>query len=244
MKLIQLNMANGRLLQPLLRFLNEQQADVICLQELEDTAEFDRHLVDIKRASGLTHHYFSPLSGYMMQGSFYEVGDCILSRTPIAEAQTILLHGAYDPDWQRLNPDYNNCRNLQSVKITIDGTVYHILNSYGYHIFGSKQGNEVTMRIMDTICDHIDTLLVRGEGPVIFASDTNLAPDSSSMMRLNTTLRNLCVEHDVKTTRNFVAKRLTDEVVDYICVSQDMVAKAFTVSNAIVSDHLALMLEI
>lgn len=240
MKLIQLNMANGRLLPPLLRFLKAEQPDIICLQELEDTKAFPDQLQAIHEASGLEHVYFSPLAGYMIAGSFYEVGDATYSRYAIEQADTIPLHGAYDPDWRCLNANHNACRNLQSVCVTVDGTPYHIVNYYGYYVAGSKQGNDETMRIMDMICDYIETL----DGPVIFASDTNLVPDSPSMARLNSILRNLCVEHDVKTTRNFVAKRLTPEVIDYICVSPDVAVRSFRVADEVVSDHQALILEI
>ncbi len=237
MKLIQLNMWDGRLIRNMLTFLQDQQPDILCLQELEHFPDVDYHLHDIQQATGLNHVYFSPALEYTHFGRSCLWGNCILSRYPFLERDSFFVSGDFTPGW-KLGDDFNK-RNVQRVKVETPAGIVNILNHHGVHVSGSKVGNETTNAIMTRIDDYIQTL----PEPTIFTGDFNLTPDSPSLANLNATMSNLVVDYNIKTTRNFTAKRPV-EVIDYIYVSKDIEIKSFVVPDDVVSDHQALVLEI
>ncbi len=85
-------------------------------------------------------------------------------------------------------------------------------------------------------------------GPLIFCGDLNVKPSSPSLKPLNSLgLRNLTTEHHVSTTLSAVhrapeADRLS-VAVDYIFVSPEIKVQNFQVSEELLSDHKALILE-
>lgn len=237
MKLIQLNMWEGLLEHPLLRFLENEQPDILCVQELKHSDAIPFILEDIKDRTGLAYHYASPLLGYDHAGYHFNWSNGIISRYPFVDTQTHWVHKQYNPHWN-MGEDFN-FRNFQHAVVETDGQAYNLVNYHGYHVSGTKMGNDITMGIMNDIGDYIDGL----SGPVILTGDFNLTPDSPSLARFNRNMRNLCVETNVQTTRNAMAKR-ADELIDYIYVSNDIHVKSFTVSDAIVSDHQPLILEL
>lgn len=237
MKIIQLNMWNGALENPLLRFMEQQQPDILCLQELEYTTQVPSLLDALTEKTGMIHHHVSPLLGYEKAGIRVDWSNCIMSKFPFQETHTQFVHKDYNPSW-RGDEDFNH-RNFQHVRIQHDDIDLNVVNYHGYHVKGTKLGNDVTTAINQKISDYIQGL----DGSSILTGDFNLAPDSPSLSVFHGVMRNLCVESDIKTTRNFIAKR-PDEVIDYIFVSNDITVKNFHVPDDVISDHQALILEI
>ncbi|HEY1096153.1 MAG TPA: endonuclease/exonuclease/phosphatase family protein [Alphaproteobacteria bacterium] len=238
MKLIQLNLWDGRLIRNIEQFLQDQQPDILCLQELEFYPDHaDWHLAALKKVTGLEHHYFSRALGYKHFGKDCEWGNCIISRYPLLDKHSHFVHGEYDPDWY-IGKDFNK-RNVQSARVETPAGTFNIVNHHGLHVPGTKLGNDLITSVMQGIYDHIVTL----GGPTILTGDFNLAPESPSLNVLNDNMRNLCVENNIETTRNFTAKRLV-EVCDYIYVSRDIKVKNFYVPDDIMSDHQPLVLEL
>jgi endonuclease/exonuclease/phosphatase (EEP) superfamily protein YafD len=78
-------------------------------------------------------------------------------------------------------------------------------------------------------------------GPVILTGDFNLVPGSKSLEPLNKMLRNLSIEFRLSTTRNQLTHK--NEVCDYIFVNDKVQVKQFEASDALISDHKALILD-
>ncbi len=71
--------------------------------------------------------------------------------------------------------------------------------------------------------------------------DLNLSPDSPSLKALNDQLANLSVTHGLERTYNQFSS--VDTVCDYIFVNDQVKVDDFRMSEAVISDHKALILE-
>jgi len=90
--------------------------------------------------------------------------------------------------------------------------------------------------------------LKKTPAPFILSGDFNVTPETETASMFNDLARNLTVENNVKNTLNgeiHPAKNLFPPglAVDYIFVSQDINVKTFKVVEESLSDHLGLMLE-
>lgn len=241
MKVIQLNIWGGKLGLEVIKFLKTEQPDFVCLQEVNDLQGpsgygFFATLDEIKTGAGMQYAYMSPRhsSRYMERELAY--GNATLSNLPFTDSRTIFTHGQYKRNFDVTKYD-DNSWNLQIMTIQTGKTLLHILNYHGYHIVGSKAGNDETLRHMRLIADVIDTL----EGPFILCGDFNLTPDTPSIAVLDAKLTNLSTTHGLQTTCNQFTP--IDGVLDYIFTNELVQAQRFEMSEAVVSDHNALILE-
>jgi endonuclease/exonuclease/phosphatase family metal-dependent hydrolase len=71
--------------EPIINFLRQQDADVICLQEFfeSDKPQYVQNIEFMKQALGMPYHYF--VDDYRVPKKIYEVGPIIFSRYPILE---------------------------------------------------------------------------------------------------------------------------------------------------------------
>ena len=76
----------------------------------------------------------------------------------------------------------------------------------------------------------------------ILCGDFNLLPDTKSMGILEKGMLNLIKKFDIKTTRNKLYER-EEKHADYVLISPGITVRKFTVIDAVVSDHLPLLLE-
>ncbi|HVA11268.1 MAG TPA: endonuclease/exonuclease/phosphatase family protein [Candidatus Dormibacteraeota bacterium] len=241
MKLIQLNIWGGRLGDQLNDLLSSEKPDVLCLQEAID---LDRgrgalftSIGEISEAIGLKYHYMSPAFSFNFMHRKAHFGNCIISRLPFVSQETVFTGREYEVDFD-WTEHTQNIRNLQHVQLRLpDGELLHVFNHHGHHNYADKNGDDETIRQCSLIADKIKAI----SGKRILAGDFNLVPHSKSLQPINTLLRNLTAEANLRTTRTELTK-LT-EPCDYIFVSDDVKVKSFTASDALVSDHQALIME-
>ncbi len=240
MKLILINIWEGRLTRPLEDLLRAEKPDVLCLQEViritGDTAGIFLTLEEIQEILGYKYVFFSPVFTMGFMRRMADFGNAIVSKFPITARETLFTNDEYVPDYDYLEHS-QNIRNLQYVKLDTPSGVVHVLNHHGHRIPDHKNGDAETMRQCQLIADFVSKL----EGKVVLAGDFNLVPTSPSLAPINSLLKNLTVKSGVKTTRNELTHKT--EVCDYIFVSKDVKVKSFRVDDAIVSDHKALILE-
>jgi endonuclease/exonuclease/phosphatase family metal-dependent hydrolase len=240
-KIIQLNIWGGKLGQQIIDFLHDEQPDFVCMQEVNDLKgragyKFFATLDEIKDEAGFAHSFMSPTYSSRYMERELEYGNAILSQRPLAASETIFTRGKYMRHFD-VTKDDGNIRNLQHATIQVGGKDLHILNHHGYHIHGSKAGDHESLEAMQHIARVIGTL----GGPVILCGDFNLAPDSESLTIINEKLTNLSVKHGLKRTYNQFNS--IDEVCDYIFVNDQVKVQRFKMSEALISDHKALLLE-
>lgn len=241
MKLIQLNIWGGRIDYPLKDFLSNEKPDILCLQEAinlkEDRGVLFTSVNEMREAIEADDYYMSPAFSFNLMHRKADFGNCIISKLPIIQRETIFTGRDYEPDFD-WTQHTQNIRNLQHVQVKMpSGELLHLFNHHGHHNYTDKDGDAETVRQCGIIADKIKTV----SGTKILAGDFNLVPHSKSLQPINKLLRNLTLEADLSTTRTALTK-LTDPC-DYIFTSEDVKVVSFAASDALVSDHQALILE-
>jgi endonuclease/exonuclease/phosphatase family metal-dependent hydrolase len=240
MKLVQVNIWCGKLGHQLVEFLKREQPDIVCMQEVNDlkghAGPLFTTLDEIKEASDFRHTVVAPALSYRFMNRMLTFGNAIMSNLPMSNHNLIYTRGKLTKNYDILEDDIN-VRVLQHVNVTIGNTPINVLNHHGHYIPNTKLGSEETLRQMQIIADYLDQL----SGPIILCGDFNLAPSSKSLMLINDRLINLSVQFGLKNTYNRI--HVNHEVCDYIFVSPEIKVKKFQASDALVSDHKALILE-
>jgi endonuclease/exonuclease/phosphatase family metal-dependent hydrolase len=241
MKIIQLNIWGGKLGQQIIDFLQTEKPDIVCMQEVNDLPgrsgyKFFATLDEIKTEGGLGEAFMAPTytSRYMERELGY--GNAILSTYPISSTKTIFTNGAFKHNFD-VTKNSGNIRNLQVATVDTPGGKLNILNHHGYHIPYTKAGNDETLRQMRIIAETIDTLT----GPTILCGDFNLSPDSQSIGLINDKLTNLSIVYKLR--RTYSQLSVVEAVCDYIFVNDAIKVRNFQMSDELVSDHKALILE-
>jgi endonuclease/exonuclease/phosphatase family metal-dependent hydrolase len=241
MKIVQLNIWGGKLGRQIIDFLVHEKPDFVCMQEVNDLKgragyKFFATLDEIKEGTGFAQAFMSASYSSRYMERELEYGNAILSQFPALAAKTIFTRGEYMRNFD-ITKDDGNLRNLQLVTVEVNGTSLNILNHHGHHVPDTKMGNDETARQMGVIADVVESL----DGPVILCGDFNLAPGSQSLASLNGKLTNLSIKYELKRTYNQFS--LVNEVCDYIFVNDLVKVRHFEMSEALVSDHNALILE-
>jgi endonuclease/exonuclease/phosphatase family metal-dependent hydrolase len=240
MKLLQINAWAGKLGYPLLNLFSEEKPDILCAQEVidihGDTGGFFWAIEKMQEVLKTDYTLFSPVFSFPFMRRQADFGNCIMSKFPIREEETIYTYEKYNPNFD-INEDEYNVRNMQHVVIVIGKKSLHVLNHHGYHNYHHKNGSGETARQMELISKYIDKL----DGPIILAGDFNLKPQSKSLGKINRQLINLSIKYGLKTTRTILTNKR--EVCDYVFVNDQVKVNKFYASEAIASDHQALVLE-
>jgi endonuclease/exonuclease/phosphatase family metal-dependent hydrolase len=239
-RLIQLNVWGGRLENTLKDFLSAQKPDIICLQEAisykKPNPAFFYSIENMQKLCDLPYLAFGPVFTFNLMRGSAGFGNCIISRFPIQKTEIVFTRLEHNEDFDFNEDDYN-ARNFIHGQIDINGKMVHVLTHHGFHVPEHKEGTNETLAQMQHLRDYVASL----EGPIILTGDFNLVPHSKSLELINSQLQNLSISHNLKTTRNaFTYKR---EVCDYIFVNDEIHTERFSVSEELVSDHKALILE-
>lgn len=261
MKLLSLNVAlfekNNEKLKT---FIEEQNVDIICLQEvtkkIDQQANDDYISIDSINSSSarLPHSFFAPtwvLSKFEKTnfhgkdlfrfelGGNVEFGQYTKSVYPIIKGQNIFVQNnfSYITDWSKW-PD-EDYRAVQITDIKLPNTKLRILNYHGIWS-KDKRGTDKTLRA----CQRINELANEVDYPTVICGDFNLFPETPSMHVFSEHI-NLLNKYDVRSTRPD-SNELNQEqrnVVDYILVSKSVTVNNFKVIDSDVSDHLPLVMD-
>lgn len=240
MKIMSLNMWQGRLERVLLKHLEASGVDFACMQEAVQYDGQSLGLISSHRkvgsSLGLDEQFFSKIISSKLGDKELAFGNATFSNIPFVQTNTIFTRGTYNSDFNLDKDDYN-IRAFQHALVEINGRKLHILNHHGHHIHAHKLGDDETMRQVKQILEYIKHL----EGSVILCGDFNLSPESDSIKLIDEKLINLSVEYKLSTTRSKLTHK--NEVCDYIFVSNDVKVNSFVMDDAIISDHNALILD-
>ncbi len=252
MKLIQVNAWLGRISGPLARLVKQEQPDLVCMQEalrtthpvLHGFADQINFIDDIKVAGNFLHEFFAPNWGFNFGSVKVDEGLTILSKHPLQNEQAFHAHQHYHLRKDR-SDSLNNSRNWQACSVNLPNGKRLSLANYQGYLDGEKGvGTEVTIETMRKVCDKVAAL----PPPCIFCGDFNVWPGTPALRVLDSLgLRNLTVENHIPTTLSS-AHRAPDEdraraTCDYILVSPEIQIEDFRISEEIVSDHKALIVE-
>ena len=239
-KVLQLNVWDGRMKGALTRFLREHDYDIVCFQEAVWSEENNTHLShfvdtleDLIEASGLSYDAHVANWGTPMNdgSATLSEGIAILSRWPITNVEKKIVHGNF------------SCATKFNIK---DGAVdhaYYVLKTKlengltveTYHGYWKPDpmGDEETVNCMRQAAD----MLRDEQGPVLMCGDFNVIAESPAMRELDF-LTDMTAETGTKQTLMNL-KFVKDVACDHILVSKDIKWSDFEVHKELVSDHAA-----
>src|SRR6185295_9824987 len=231
LKLIQLNIWQGRILIAVSRFLKEQDADIVCMQEVFSsdvyipTLEALNSLENLQKNLGYEYLYYEPALSFETAGVAVRTGNAILSKYPLEDCRAVFTNNSFHhvDDWATNKP---NTRNLQLAKVVLpEGKSITLANHHGYHE-PNDIGSEKTVEAMKIAANE----LKKTEGPLIFAGDLNVRAESPAMRVFDGWLEDLTASHHVEDTLTVFGK-VSGVPCDHILVSEDVQVKKFEVSD-------------
>jgi endonuclease/exonuclease/phosphatase family metal-dependent hydrolase len=247
MKLVQLNLWQGRIIRHAVHFIEQEKPDILCMQEIyaseRDVPTWDAFssVRLIRDVLPHEHFFFAPLYSFEVAGRPVTMGNAILSRFPIHNKHIEFVNGHYVPNiaTENLTPD---TRNFQSCELELpDGKRLSVVNHHACWD-GTPKGSPRLREKMQIVKEHIDTL----PRPLILTGDMNVVPTSETMQIFNGTLENLTETHNAKTTLTQLARALdNDNIVpcDNTLVSPEIKVTRYEVSDYLVSDHKGIIVE-
>ncbi|HJQ08297.1 MAG TPA: endonuclease/exonuclease/phosphatase family protein [Candidatus Saccharimonadales bacterium] len=242
MKLLQLNIWQGRLLDTLVPYLEDEHPDFLCLNEVF-SSQLQRQpfgmygsLERIRAALPGHQYYFAPTFGFEVLGEQVQYGNAVLSRLPIATADTVFLTGAYT--MLQNARSITSGRNMQLVTVQVDGRTLIIGNM---HCSWSNNPNTgPTATELQKVAAKVQDI----QGPLILAGDCNASYDDEAMIPVQRVLYDLSGEKHVKTTFSPLSPVADPLPYNHILVSDHITAHRFKVEeNLLISGHLPLVLE-
>jgi endonuclease/exonuclease/phosphatase family metal-dependent hydrolase len=251
MRVMQVNVWQGRLIRPLLDMVAAVEPDIILTQEIytypspiQPTSpwNFFGTLEFMAQRGDLQHYYFSPSSTFSMFNKELGYGNAVLSRYPILESTTHYTsdkHAIRHEDLSSLGG--NDSRNFQHLVLELDGRRLNVINHHG-HWVNQPLGDDVSTQRLRTVASYINGLI----GPVIVGGDFNLLPTSPAMSEFIAAakLRDVRATSTITTTLS-AAHYLREPIVcDYILGSADITISQLTALQPLVSDHKALLAEV
>jgi endonuclease/exonuclease/phosphatase family metal-dependent hydrolase len=241
MKLITLNTWGGRVHSPLLQFFKQNQdVDVYCLQEIYHNSnkalvgsEFydDAFNIYNEIQAELPNHngYFRPSFG-----ETYGLSVFIKKDIKVNEEGDISIYEVSD-----YVSGGNHPRNLQWIKMEINGSSLNILNVHGLWNGNGKTDTEDRLTQSENIIKFLKTL----NNPFVLCGDFNLLPETESLKKFEQFgLRNLIKENNIVSTRTTLYTK-EHRFADYVFVSGGIKVKEFRVLPNEVSDHSPLFLD-
>lgn len=243
MRLVTLNIWGGRVFKPLMNFFitHREDTDIFCLQEvfnnpsdanskIQPEAKQDIYrdiemvLPDFKGYMAPTQDNEESLTVFVNNNlEILEIGDKFVYRFRNAmENRDASTYGI----------------NVQYIKFKAAKVEYLICNLHGHWTPNFKGDNAARLEQSRNIKAFLDSF----RGKKILCGDFNLAPNTTSMEILESSMKNMIKEYKVTSTRSPLYRK-DIKFADYVLVSPDVEVNRFEVLPVTVSDHLPLLLD-
>jgi endonuclease/exonuclease/phosphatase family metal-dependent hydrolase len=262
MKLLCLNVsvfdANN---QALAHFIQEQNPDILCLQEVTRRIDdaVDEQYISLPAIDAVTRHLSQCMYGpssirekmelkkFHGQDTFLfdfdgklDFGNYTKSPYPLTFAQNIFVqkHYGYTSDFAMSPEDYPG--SFLVCDFSLKEKPLRVINYHGIWT-QHKHGNENTLAANKKILE----VAKEAPGEVIICGDFNLFPDTPSMRVFEKDFTSLVDLHKIQTTRPKTNElsHLPRNVVDFVWVSAGIKTTHFQVLVSDVSDHYPLIVE-
>ena len=254
MKIITLNIWGGEAGRgKLLSFFDAyKDVDIFCLQEvwsapypeLEGVSTAnkvtDQSLImtegmqDISKV--LTDHtpYFRP-----HYGEHFGIIMFIKNNLDVLEEGDIFVH--HEKGYLPEGDQGHHARNLQYVKVWVDGKECMVLNFHGLWNGQGKGDSDARLQQSEKIVSFVKS---QDTESFILCGDFNLSPDTQSLKMIEEiSAKNLISEYGITSTRTSLYTK-ENKFADYVFTGKDILVKDFKVLPDEVSDHAALYIEI
>lgn len=240
MKIISLNTWGGRIHEPFLNFLKEnEEVDIFCFQEVYKDAfgiekEYLEDSLDLYNdiSKMLPNHkgYFRPSIG-----DHYGLAIFVKSSIHVLEEGDVTIY-----DVQNYEGGGNHSRNLQYIKIQDKDKVLCVANVHG--LWNGQGKTDTNERVEQS--KRIVNFLQGINEDIVLCGDFNLLPETQSISIVEDFgLRNLIKDFNIISTRTSLYEKPV-KFADYVFISQKIKVNDFKVMIDEVSDHSPLWLEI
>jgi len=219
--------------EPIINFLKDQNADVICLQEFFES-ENPKYLANIefmKKEFGMPYHFF--VDDYRQPRNVYKVGPVIFSRFPIIQTN----RNEYS------NSSLAAVESLISADIDVNGTIFRVYTTHLQSVLFRKKefrNLEKIKNVEDSLLDASKSIvkklkqaysyrggqakLVRQElngcpYPLILCGDFNDVPNSYTYFHIKGALQDAFLERGFGIGRTYASLSPTLRI-DYMLVSK------------------------
>jgi endonuclease/exonuclease/phosphatase family metal-dependent hydrolase len=235
MKLLQLNIWEGRLLRQIIPFIEEIQPDILCLQEVFSCEEYIEKptrmfssFEHIFKSTGHQYFHYSPEFKMDVENKAVTYGVAIISAFPLTKTKTFHTH---DP--HASNEKYKSNKGiLQAAEITVGkDQKMTVFNLHGYWEPNSH-GSETTVECMKKVAD----ITSEYKGPIILSGDFNVVDESPAMRVFDGKYQNVTAKHKVKYTLTELGK-VQDVACDKILISDEIIDLNLDLRDDLVSDH-------
>jgi endonuclease/exonuclease/phosphatase family metal-dependent hydrolase len=243
MRLLQLNLWEGRLIRQIPAFVKRLNPDIICMQEvfsseskLGTPTDMFSSLQKIRTAGDYPYSFFSPLLSSVYAGENVDYGNAILSKFPLSNEETLFTEGSYNRREISMNvtPGSNN---LQVAEVSSPQSSFYLANHQGYWEI-NRLGDEVSVQKMTLVSDR----LRKCPTPLILAGDLNVTAESPAMRVFDGFLEDLTATHGITTTLSDLGK-VNDAACDHILISPGIRVQNYYVADDLISDHKAVVLD-
>jgi len=251
MKLLTLNTWGGRVYEPFLNFVKEQnnKVDIFCFQEIFQSSEskFSHEIKtdiysDVSKILKDYVGFFAPtFTGYDTEEKVdfdlaFGQATFVKKNIELISEETVFVHGKFDYKppvvIERIKDGMDLPRNIHCLRIKINSKELLIGNLHGYWLPDSKHDTKQSIKQMKKV----KKIFSAFSGPKILCGDFNLRPDTKSIRILEEDMKNLIIEYGVTSTRSNLHTRV-EKFADYIMVSDGIKVNEFGVINKDVSDH-------
>ena len=228
MKILQINVWQGRLLRPLLNLIERVDPDIIFTQEIysypapitiDSPWNYFGTLELIASRNHFEHVYFSPASTFPMFGRELGYGNAILSKYKPVRSSTHYTGGSGPVHHDAPTTfDGNKGRNFQHLTVIIGNLEINLINHHG-HWVNQPLGDELSKARLQVVAEYIRRL----PGPVIMGGDLNLLPSSPAMLAFQKSIGLRDLVATTKTHSTLSAAHYAGGIVcDYIFTSPSL----------------------
>lgn len=246
MKLVQLNIWQGKIAIAVERFLKQQDADIVCLQEVFSSDLFVPALDNLsvleilQKELNYPHVYFEPTYSFSINGINTRFGNAILSKFPLQDRRCVFTSGEYHfvENWRHHIDHYHgNTRNALICNVQSPAGNFSLVNHHAFWA-ATELGNEQSVGAMQKLVTEIRDI----KEPLIVSGDLNVSTESPVMRLFDGWLEDLTAAHDLNDTLTEFGK-VRNVACDHILISRDVSVASFQKSPAVVSDHSPLILD-
>ncbi len=244
MKLIQLNVWQGRVAEKTVSFIKKHDPDFLCAQEVYSTQCKIPSFYHLDIHEQITKLY--PYSSFIKThdittaGQPVSYGNAIYSKWPLKDIDSKFTNGRYQKDANIEDYDYN-VRVIQVATAQTPHGDIQLFNHHGYHDV-DPLGNQQTLASHQSAVDFIKAKMGKS---LIISGDFNSSPESPATKIFDTLgISNLVTENsDITSTLGTLSRVEEDVVCDYIMISKNISPRSIVAIDELASDHKALILE-
>ncbi len=245
MKILQLNIWQGRIIRQVADLIAAEDPDIVCMQEVLSAPQDVQRYFEFMRSYELLqellpayeHGYFTPTFSFSFMDQKIQNGIATISKIPLNGRRSVDIHGTFkhsdDP-----HENTPNIRVAQIMQAEVRGKNVWIVNHHGYHIF-DQYGDDNTLKATQKLAGELQKL----KGPVIVCADMNIVAESKAMRPFDAQFVDLTDTHKLKTTLSQLSHVPLDIPCDHILVTKDIDVQSFSSYDTAATDHRPLIVE-